>query len=184
MFCKILQSSAARSNVAMSLEGIYYILSLKAEIMFSTEYNLWQHLQLSSKMMRTIILTQLWRLTFEDSILLRIYPALKEDDVHNYLDSASKEIFEDSILLRISKGRLWEYLSCLSFNRKSEDSTLPMIYPALREDYENKYLISAEKEIFEHSTLLRTSSALKEHDENNYLNSSLKETFEDLKSFL
>jgi hypothetical protein len=59
-----------------------------------------------------------------------------------------------------------------------------MIYPALREDYENKYLISAEKEIFEHSTLLRTSSALKEHDENKYLNSSLKEIFEDLKSFL
>ena len=59
-----------------------------------------------------------------------------------------------------------------------------MIYPALREDYENKYIISVVKEIFEHSTLLRTSSALKEHDENNYLNSSLKEIFEDLKSFL
>jgi hypothetical protein len=39
---------------------------------------------------------------------------------------------------------------------KSENSTLLMIYPDLREDYENKYLISAEKEIFEHYTLLRT----------------------------
>ena len=48
-------------------------------------------------------------------------------------------------------------------------TTLLMIYPALREDYENKYLISAEKEIFEPSTLLRTSSALKEYDENNIL---------------
>ena len=147
--------------------------------MFRTEYNLWEHLQLSSKMMITIILTQLWRLTFEDSILLRIYPAQKEDDVHNYLDSASKEIFEDSTLIRISKGRWWEYLSCLSFNIKSEDSTHLLIYPALREEYENEYLISAEKQIFEHFILLRTSSALKEYDENYYLNSSLKKICED-----
>ena len=58
-----------------------------------------------------------------------------------------------------------------------------MIYTALREDYGNKYLISTEKEIFEHSTFLRISSALKEDDDTKYLYSSLEEIFEDLKSF-